>query len=425
MADNARGPAWENGAPDERTTDISQGTPRDDPLPPGFLDLGNGQLFGGGTEAELLAAADWLDRNYPERSQDPPTGHTGPILNMLIHHSRLASGFAKLPNETTRDERLSFAARGVLSYLLSLPNGWKTNADELAEHAAKLRGKRGEGRRAMRAIFAELKKAGYLHTKPVCDPATGRWSTEMYLYDRPHASDVPLTDVPVTGTSVRAGQTSEPVDNGGDSAADTADDVSAARTDVPVTDVPLTGSRLTERRLTDTSVSGTSSKKTDHRKTEDELARVGDGVDDWGDRGNHPREQPKDDDQGQDQRPGALRLPQVANSKTASSRLNGQAMADGAQEISFNDAESATAGIRRAHEDAPGAHPDGLDEFSQVAPTYGSPGVGGAAAPLSEPAKPAASDAIRPGRWRSPQRIAAEQAAESRARRLADEAAAQ
>jgi hypothetical protein len=46
----------------------------------------------------------------------------------------------------------------------------------------------------------------------------------------------------------------------------------------------------------------------------------------------------------QDQDPGALRLPQVANSKPASSRLNDQQVADDAPHFSANDAESTTTG---------------------------------------------------------------------------------
>lgn len=126
---------------------------------------------------------------------------------MIIHHSRLGSGFLKLPNETIRDERLSIAARGHLAYLLSQPSGWSTTADAESKRARALRGKRGEGRDAMRRIYAELKAAGYLYHDRKQD--NGTWSTEIHIADRPRseaewkaATDVRLTDVPETRMSV-------------------------------------------------------------------------------------------------------------------------------------------------------------------------------------------------------------------------------
>ncbi|SHL74385.1 GIY-YIG nuclease family protein [Streptomyces yunnanensis] len=76
-----------------------------------------------------------------------------------------ASGwnFTAVPRTTAMDERLSYAARGLLLGILSRPEGWEANADELSRAAREARGDtRGEGRRAMRALFAELEEAGYM-----------------------------------------------------------------------------------------------------------------------------------------------------------------------------------------------------------------------------------------------------------------------
>ena len=93
---------------------------------------------------------------------------------MKIHRSAPAGNFAIIPNETLRDERLSFAARGHLAYLLTRPDDWKTSADDEAERARGLRAKRGEGREAMRRVYKELKDAGYMHLVRSAD-ASGRW----------------------------------------------------------------------------------------------------------------------------------------------------------------------------------------------------------------------------------------------------------
>lgn len=103
---------------------------------------------------------------------------------MRIHRSRPERDFTVIPNATLRDQRLSTAARGVLVELLSRPTGWRTTADAMSEDAHRKRPDHAEGRRAMRAAFAELEACGYLVRTKVRD-AGGRWQTEFDLYDTP------------------------------------------------------------------------------------------------------------------------------------------------------------------------------------------------------------------------------------------------
>src|SRR5689334_11157000 len=132
---------------------------------------------------------------------------------MRIHHSRPGTGFALIPNGTLRDERLSLAARGMLAYLLSLPDGWNTTADAESRRARQLRGRRGEGRDAMRRIYAELKEHCYVRYVRTQD--NGTWSTELHVFDRPD-TDVRLTGVPETRTSVRPAEMPETDEYGPD-----------------------------------------------------------------------------------------------------------------------------------------------------------------------------------------------------------------
>jgi hypothetical protein len=79
---------------------------------------------------------------------------------LKIRRSKPAANFTILPNELLRDDRLTYCARGVLVELLSRPSGWETNADALSERARRHRGDVvGEGRRGLRAAFAELERA--------------------------------------------------------------------------------------------------------------------------------------------------------------------------------------------------------------------------------------------------------------------------
>jgi len=134
---------------------------------------------------------------------------------MRIHRSRLGGHFTQIPNETLRDDRLSYIARGVLCELLSRPDEWDVTADGIAAAAQSRRARVGEGRRAMRGVFAELVAAGYL-VRVKSRGTDGRVVTGLHLYDRP------CTDVPDGGTSVPPAET----------------DVCPGRTDVPPTDVP-------------------------------------------------------------------------------------------------------------------------------------------------------------------------------------------
>ena len=112
---------------------------------------------------------------------------------MRIVRGRHKSEFVILPNSAARDERLSHLARGILAELLSRPDGWETTADRLAEQSRKERGvRRGAGRPAYRAAFAELEKAGYLHRIRTQDKL-GHWGIVMVLFDTPR------TGVQLTG----------------------------------------------------------------------------------------------------------------------------------------------------------------------------------------------------------------------------------
>lgn len=100
---------------------------------------------------------------------------------MEIHRAQPESGFAMIPNETLRDPKLSYLARGILAEILSRPDDWNTNADAISTRARKERGRKGEGRDAVRRAFAELKAAGYLHH--VQHRHNGRFVTGTHVFD--------------------------------------------------------------------------------------------------------------------------------------------------------------------------------------------------------------------------------------------------
>lgn len=68
-------------------------------------------------------------------------------------------GSVSIPWKTTQDERLSFTARGVLSYVLSLPDGWQCSIERIAAHCKA--NVKGSGREAVTSAMRELEDAGY------------------------------------------------------------------------------------------------------------------------------------------------------------------------------------------------------------------------------------------------------------------------
>lgn len=111
---------------------------------------------------------------------------------LRIHRT---TGFTVVPDTTIRDRALSFRARGVLAYLLSMADGWEHGgATGLAEQTPL------EGRDALRTALSELEDAGYLKRVATQDDR-GRWSTAW------HVGDQPTPDEP---TSVEPSLTREP-----------------------------------------------------------------------------------------------------------------------------------------------------------------------------------------------------------------------
>lgn len=96
---------------------------------------------------------------------------------MRIIRAKTPSDFTQVPNALVRDKRLSWKARGLLTYLLSHADGWETDAERLATQGP-------DGRAAILAAMKELRDAGYMVSRKV-RIGGGRWGTEVFVYDTP------------------------------------------------------------------------------------------------------------------------------------------------------------------------------------------------------------------------------------------------
>lgn len=70
--------------------------------------------------------------------------------------------YSVISNEFIRRKDLSWKAKGILTYILTLPDDWVINLKEIMTHAT-------EGESAFRSGWKELTEAGYVTRKPVRD----------------------------------------------------------------------------------------------------------------------------------------------------------------------------------------------------------------------------------------------------------------
>jgi hypothetical protein len=95
----------------------------------------------------------------------------------IVRAERPKANFTILQNSVIRDERLSFRARGILAFILSMPDNWSTSSDHLSRVSM-------EGRDAIRAAMKELQHAGYIQR--IRQQSTrGHWQTVTIVHDSP------------------------------------------------------------------------------------------------------------------------------------------------------------------------------------------------------------------------------------------------
>lgn len=106
--------------------------------------------------------------------------------------------FTIVVQDTTRDGRLSFRARGLLFWMLDQPPGTSLASEVLTEHGT-------EGRDAIRSALKELEDHGYLVRQKVRGEG-GRVRTVATVYERPNAQVPPETAFQAPGNQAAVDQ---------------------------------------------------------------------------------------------------------------------------------------------------------------------------------------------------------------------------
>lgn len=90
--------------------------------------------------------------------------------------------FVMVDRAIANDSSLSYAARGMMLYLLSKPDNWTVRMGDLANSSD------AEGMHAIRSIFKELEASGHVTREKTREP-NGRWAWETTVHERPTICD--------------------------------------------------------------------------------------------------------------------------------------------------------------------------------------------------------------------------------------------
>ena len=101
----------------------------------------------------------------------------GEVLRIKKH----SNNYVILDKTFLEDDGLTWKAKGILTYLLSRPDGWEVRVSDLVKHSQ-------DGKTAVYSALKELKEAGYYQKVPVRDEKYRiiRWESTI--------SELPMTD---------------------------------------------------------------------------------------------------------------------------------------------------------------------------------------------------------------------------------------
>lgn len=110
-----------------------------------------------------------------------------------VHRIHKSEAFAQIPNDTLRDNRLSYRARGILAMVLTHSDHWDVDKDFIESQGT-------EGDVAITSAFRELEALGYRRVVRSRD-GQGRITTQVHWYETPPVPELSGTGDSGTGNS--------------------------------------------------------------------------------------------------------------------------------------------------------------------------------------------------------------------------------
>jgi len=113
-----------------------------------------------------------------------------------IHRRRLTCNYTQIPNEILHDAELSWKAKGLLAFLISLPQDWEVSASHV----------KNKGKDGVDSVYAginELCEAKYLWKRRRGGADAGGWEYVVYDIRTPEDpfGEIPIGENPYSGKS--------------------------------------------------------------------------------------------------------------------------------------------------------------------------------------------------------------------------------
>jgi hypothetical protein len=110
--------------------------------------------------------------------------------------------YTRIDNESIRDSRISFKARGLHHFLVSHPDKWEINTKHLVSHSDR------DGRDSIYSALAELEEFGYIVRRRIYN-SLGRIEWETEVHEIPQANDGTIEKGKTTSGKSRHGSSSD------------------------------------------------------------------------------------------------------------------------------------------------------------------------------------------------------------------------
>ena len=101
---------------------------------------------------------------------------------MAVFKKRRTENFTTIHNHSLKNNNLSWKAKGILAYIMSLPEDWEIHTKELMKHAS-------DGRDSLMSGIKELREHGYVDYKKYKDDDTGKFIHNYDVYDEPQTGN--------------------------------------------------------------------------------------------------------------------------------------------------------------------------------------------------------------------------------------------
>ena len=117
----------------------------------------------------------------------------------MIERAPRSRSFTVLDNQVLNDPALSWGAKGLLAFILSKPDHWRTDRDHLARQGP-------DGEKTVRGLLRELEAAGYLTRQRHRDPRGRiRWKRVVHELAVPPQQRTARPAAAAAGGAIRGG----------------------------------------------------------------------------------------------------------------------------------------------------------------------------------------------------------------------------